>query len=141
MMETKFSRLLEKTLKKAGGLEPATLGKNEILSLNREDKKQLLSELRAQLKFINNIIIAIVILHFLLFLLATFLVFYYRDSPNVILVLLGGSVLSLMVIIRSLVSLVKTKSNIDYTLITLPNLSPEQAMIMIQSIYFEKRKR
>jgi hypothetical protein len=140
-MKNRLIPILEETLKKAGALEPAVQGKQSgMLALTREDQRQLLSQMKTQLKFINNIIIAIVVLHFLLFALSAFLVLYYRDSPNVILLLLGGSVLSLMVIISSLISLVKTKGKIDCIFITLPNLSPEQAMIMLQSIYFEEVK-
>lgn len=142
-MKSRFISILEETLKKSGGLLPAVQDARPggLLALTREDQRQLLAQMKAQLSFLNKIIVAIVVLHFLLFVLAAFLVLYYRDSPNVILLLLGGSVLSLMIIIRSLINLVKTKSKIDYILVTLPNLSPEQAMILIQSIYFEEVKR
>jgi hypothetical protein len=136
-METKLNSILENTLKKVDGLKPAILGKTEILSGSKEAKKELLYQLKDESKFINRFIIAIIILHFLLFALAVFLVLYYRDSPNVIVLLLGGSVLSLIAIITSLIRLLNTKSKIVYMLVTLPNLSPEQAMIVVQSIYFE----
>ena len=138
--ENKLNLLLRETLKKANALQPAALGPGELLALGKEDKKQLLAQIEDQVRFINKIIIAIVVLHFLLFFLAAFLVFYWRDDPKVIAILLGGSVLSLMVIIRSLVSLVKTKSQMDHVLLVLPNLSAEQAIVMLQTMYFAKKK-
>lgn len=138
--EAQLKRILGEALKKADALRPPVLGPSGMLALGKEDKKQLLAQMRTQSKFINNIIISIVVLHFLLFFLAGFLVIYWRDSPRVIAVLLGGSVLSLMVIIRSLVNLVKTKGRMDNILLVLPNLSAEQAIVMIQSIYFEGKE-
>jgi len=133
--ESKLKLLFGEALKKANAIKPPTLGSG-LLALGKEDKKQLLVQVRDQVRFINKIIIAIVVLHFLLFFLAAFLVLYWRDEPKVIAVLLGGSVLSLMVIIRSLVSLVKTKGKMDNVLMVLPNLSAEQALVMIQTMYF-----
>lgn len=137
--ESKLKLLLGETLKKAGALRPPTLGTSGLLALGKEDKKQLLVQMRDQVRFINKIIIAIVVLHFLLFFLAAFLVLYWRDRPKVIAMLLGGSVLSLMVIIRSLVNLVKAKGKMDNVLLVLPNLSAEQAIVMIQTMYFASR--
>lgn len=137
--ESKLKLLLGETLKKAGALRPPTLGPSGLLSLGKEDKKQLLEQMRDQVRFINKIIIAIVVLHFLLFFLAAFLVLYWRDRPKVIAMLLGGSVLSLMVIIRSLVNLVKVKGKMDNVLLVLPNLSAEQAIVMLQTMYFASR--
>jgi hypothetical protein len=136
--ENKLNLLLGETLKKAEALHPPVMGRG-LLALGKEEKKQLLDQVRDQVQFINRIIIAIVVLHFLLFFLAAFLVLYWRDDPKVIAILLGGSVLSLMVIIRSLVSLVKTKDKMDNVLMILPNLSAEQAIVMLQSMYFAAR--
>lgn len=138
--EKKLNLLLGEALKKANALQPPALGPARMLALSKDDKKQLLAQMREQVTFINKIIIAIVVLHFLLFFLAAFLVLYWRDYPKVIAVLLGGSLLSLMVIIRSLVSLVKTKGEMTNVLMVLPNLSAEQAIVMLQSMYFARKK-
>ena len=136
--QSKLQHLFGETLKKANALQPPALGSG-LLSLGKEDKKQLLVQIKDQVRFINKIIIAIVVLHFLLFFLAAFLVLYWRNEPKVIAVLLSGSVLSLMIIIRSLVRLVKTKGKMDNVLMVLPNLSAEQAIVMIQTMYFAAR--
>ena len=133
--KNKLHQLLGETLRKADALQPPVMGRG-LLALGKEDKKQLLDQVRDQVQFINRIIIAVVVLHFLLFFLAAFLVFYWRDDPKVIAILLGGSVLSLMAIIRSLVNLVKTKAKMVNVLMVLPNLSAEQAIVMLQSMYF-----
>lgn len=136
-----LEKILENTLKKVGGIEPATLGKTESLKVSKEDKKRLILQLEEEAKFNNRMIIAIIILHFLLFALAVFLVLYYRDSPEKINFVLGGSVLSLMVIMYSLIRLWKVKVANDNLRAILPNLSPEQAMVVVQSIYFEEKKK
>jgi hypothetical protein len=137
----KFYKILEAALEKAGRLEPATLGKTELLSVSNEDKKQLLSQLKEQSKINNKMIIVIIILHFLLFGLVTFLILYYRDSLEAILLILGSSLTIYMVIINSLIRFYEIKVKNDYLRATLPNLSPEQAMIVVQSIYFEAQRR
>lgn len=137
----KFYKILEASLKKAGRLEPATLGKTELPSVSNEDKKQLISQLKEQSKFNNKIIIVIIILHFLLFGLCTFLVLYYRDSLKAILLILGSSLTGFMIIINSLIRFYEIKVKNDNLRSTLPNLPPEQAMIVVQSIYFESQRR
>lgn len=135
----KLITILEETLEKTGSLELMKMGE-ESHRLSKEDKEILISQLKDHMTIIDKIIIAIVILHFLIFLLAVFLVLYYRDNIYAITTLLGGSVLSLMVIVRSLTNLVKIRSKIAYILITLPNLSPEQAVILIESIYLDEKE-
>ncbi len=140
-MKFRLTSILEETLKKTGGLEPATLGETGILSVSKEDKKQLLSQLKEESKAINKIIIAIVVSHFIIFALAVFLVLYFRDSPYVIIPSLGVLVAALLAILTSLMNILKTKNKMDLMRIILPNLPPEDVMIVIQSIYFEEKKR
>ena len=132
--------ILENTLRKANAFLPAALGEEAAFSFSSEDKKQLLSQLRLQVKFHNKLVVAIVVMHFLLFALAVVLAVYNRTRPYVVTTLLGGSVLGLMVIIRSLVNLLKTKGAMDFMLVTLPNLSPKESIKLIQSLYFHRKQ-
>ncbi|MGC2237742.1 MAG: hypothetical protein WA584_16380 [Pyrinomonadaceae bacterium] len=140
-MKSRLTSILEETLKKTGGLKPATLGETGILSVSKEDKKQLLLHLKEESKSINKIIVAIVAAHFLIFALAVLLVLYFRDSPYVIIPSLGVLVPVLIAILTSLMNVLKTKNKMDLMRTILPNLPPEEVMIVIQSIYFEEKKR
>lgn len=136
-----LEKVLETTLGKAGGLEPATLGKSEHFAFSDKDKRQLISQLGAASKFNNGMIIVIIILHVVLFATAVFLVFYFLSDPKVIKYLLGGSVFSIMVLVYSLIHLLRLKFANDFMRATLPYLPPEKAMIVIQSTYFRLRNR
>lgn len=131
-----LEKVLETTLGKAGGLEPAKLGKSEGFSFSEKDKKQLISQLGEASKFNDGMIIVIIILHIVLFATAVFVVFYFLSDPKVIKYLLGGSVFSIMVLVYSLIHLLKIKSANDFMRATLPYLPPEEAMVVIQSTYF-----
>lgn len=134
-----FARLpvvLGSYLEKVGGLERASLGEAKAISVNPGDQQQLLGQLHRESKFNNRLIVCVTVLHFLLFILAAALVFYHRDSPKVISLILGGSFLSLLPVINSLSRLWREKSAIDMLGVILPTLTPEQSIKVIQSIYF-----
>jgi hypothetical protein len=136
----KFTEILEKTLEKAGAIGPVFLGEGDAIKASEEDKKRLADQLKKELSVINKMVVAIIILHFLLFGLAVFFAIYYRDSPNTIMLLLGGSLLGLMVVINSLIRLLKIRNAIGLLLITLPSLSPKEAMKIVSSIYYDAKK-
>lgn len=144
----KLNSILESVIEKSGGLQVPKLGGKtekksteiEILSISDEVKQQLLDELRKQSEFNNKLIITIIIGYFIIFALAVFVVIYNRDSPALISIALGGSILSLLVVIASMRKLLKEKHTMDLIRITIPNLSSEQAMVMIQTLYYEERK-
>ncbi len=134
----RLQQILAQTLREAD-FEFQDLGETSRSSFTNKKKEQLLSQLRKQISFHNKLIIATVVMHFLLFLLAVLLAMYYRNSPPVVLSLLGGSVLGLLVIVRSLLSVARTKAEMDYLLLTLPDMSPEQVITVIKSIYFARK--
>jgi hypothetical protein len=136
----RFIKILEKTLEETGAIGPLFLGEEDSINATEKDKERVLAQLKEELSFINKMIIAIIVLHFLLFALAVFFALYFRDSPTTITLLLGGSLLGLMVIINSLIRLVKIRNAIGLLQITFPYLSPKEAMALIRSIYYDAKK-
>ena len=113
----------------------------KLLEISEEDKERLLKNLNAESKFNNKIIVSIITLHFALFALCVFFAFYYRDHPEILKFLFGGSLLSLMVIMYSLIKLLKFKNFMDVLRFTLPNLSPKDAIDLVKATYFNLKRR
>lgn len=135
-----LTRILEETLIKTTGLESRKLGPAKDTNFTEEDKKLLISRLEARKGPTNLMMILVIIIHFLLYGVTMFFVFYNRGSINVVLALLGGSILFLMAIIYSLVYLSNIEKGIDLLTVFLPTLPPEEAVKIIKSIYFKSKK-
>lgn len=136
---SKLKGILEDTLEEIGAIKPPTLGRDNI-RFSKETKDKLLLRLEEEAKFNNKMIVAIIILHFLLFALAVFLVYYFLEKPEVIVYLFGGSIFSMMIIMYSLIKLWKAKIANDNLRTILPNLPPEQAVEVLKSVYFDLAK-
>ena len=137
---TSVMTILQDHLRRAGVLEPIKLGKaDRAITATAEDQQVLFTRLLRQGKFNNRMVIAVTVLHFALFVLAIALVYYYRESFNVVAAILGGSVLSLLAITRSLTGLWREKWMIDILVSLLPNLTPEQALTFVRSIYYSRQ--
>jgi F0F1-type ATP synthase assembly protein I len=142
-MLVKLPDLLKKYLQNVDGLEPVDLGPKGAATRSKKsapaslaEKQHLVDQLEKQSRVNNRLVACITILYFLIFALAAGLVIYHRDSPKVITTILGGSLLSLLAIIQSLSKLWRDKNAMDMLRTILPNLAPEEAVKVIQSIYF-----
>jgi hypothetical protein len=136
---TKVHTILHNYLHQAGALEPIKLGEpGQAINVTDKDRQALFNRLLVQTKFNNRIVIVVTILHFALFILAIWLVYYYRESFNAVVSILGGSVLSLLAITRSLTGLWREKWMLDILVSTLPNLTPEQSLEFIKSFYYSQ---
>ncbi len=131
---SRLKNLLELTLlesrvigDKLGGNKPA-VKENIQTKFDESSKKKLIQQLETDAKFNNTIIVSIIVLHFLLFFLAVFLVINFLDKPTIIVYLFGGSIFSIMVIMYSLIHFWKEKIANDNLRMILPDLPPEQAV-------------
>jgi len=133
--------ILESYLDQLGALTPVKLGgERKAISLKAEDNKILVNRLMKEGKFNNLLLASVTVLHFALFALATWLVYYYRTSPKTVVAILGSSVLSLMQITWGLRGLWREKWAIDMLVTILPNLSPEEALKVVKILYYSKEE-
>src|SRR5688572_24253428 len=100
-MFARLQSVLGEYLQQVGGLERTDMGPRKSASAAAISAEQLVDRLRQESTFNNKLVICITILHFLLFIVAVSLVFYYRDDPKIISFILGGSILSLLAVTRS----------------------------------------
>jgi len=132
--------ILHDYLHRTGALKPIKLGKSDrAITVTDEERRALFERLLKQTGFNNGMVIAVTVLHFALFVLAIWLVYYYRASFNIVAAILGGSVLSLLAITRSLTGLWREKWMLDILISTLPNLTPEQSLTFVKSLYYSQR--
>lgn len=124
-------------MRRAGALKPIKMGESDrAVTLTDEDRQELFKRLLKEARFNNGMVIAIMVLHFLLFIFALWLVYRHRESFNLI---LGGSVISLLAITQRLISLWREKWMIDILVISLPNLTPEQILTFLRSFYYSRQ--
>lgn len=136
----RLQTILEESLLEAGALKPVQMGPVPAkISVTPEVKRRLIERLLRESNFNNRILVAVTCLHFLLFIIALWLVYYNRDSLSAISVILGGSVLSLLAVTRSLSNLWRTKTGVDVLIAILPSLSPEQAIQAVKDLYYDQR--
>lgn len=134
---TRVHTILGEYLRRAGALKPIMMGESDrAVTLTDEDRQALYKRLLKEARFNNRMVIAIMVLHFALFILALWLIYYYRESFNII---LGGSIVSLLAITKNLISLWREKWMIDILVNSLPNLTPEQALTFVRSFYYSRQ--
>jgi len=137
---TRVQKILHDYLRETGTLERVTMGgSNRAVTVTEKERRALFQRLLKQTGFNNGMVIAVTVLHFALFILAICLVYYYRESFNVVAAILGGSVLSLLAITKSLTGLWREKWMLDILVSTLPNLTPDQALTFVKSFYYSER--
>jgi hypothetical protein len=136
----KVQTILGDYLHRTGALKPIKLGEpDRAITVTEEDRKLLFEHLLIQARFNNRMVIAVTVLHFALFILATVLVYYYRESFNIVAAILGGSVLSLLTITKSLIGLWREKWMIDILVNLLPNLTAVQALTFVKNLYHSQQ--
>lgn len=138
----RLQTILKKALVEAGALKPIQMGPAPAkISVTHEVKVRLIERLLVESKFNNRFLVALTSLHFVVFILALWLVYYYRDSLRSISLILGGSALSLLAVTRRLSDLWRTKMGVDVLIAILPSLSPDQAIQAVKDLYYDQRGR
>jgi hypothetical protein len=140
-MFTRLPLVLKEYLENVGGLNPTDLGPRKAPTVSVVEQQRLNEKLEKESRVNNRLVVCITVLHFLIFILAAVLVIYHRDSPWLISSILGGSLLSLLGVIKGLSQLWREKNAIDMLRTILPNLPPDQAVKVIQSVYFASMKQ
>ena len=138
-----YARLLEEFLKETGRLPsggPKLGGKPEA-QVSDQQVHKLTERLLGEAKVNKTIIIVLVTLHVLLFLLASSLVVLYKDRLAQIRSVIGGSVLSFLVILTRLQGVWREKCGFDLLLATVPKLSAKDAANLVETIYFASKQR
>jgi hypothetical protein len=97
--------------------------------------KPLLDSLNNDRRFNNRLLISAVVLLYGIFLLAAFLIWYYRDHPSLIGVVFGGGLLSLTLLVRWLRQLWIEKNVIDLVIRASSNLSPAEVARLVMTYY------
>jgi hypothetical protein len=65
---------------------------------------------------------------------------YWRDRPNVIVAVFGGSLFSILAVMRGLQSLWREKNVMDMLLVVVPSLSSTEVVKIAKSIYFSRKR-
>lgn len=137
----RLHKILEGVLIEAGTLKPIEMGPSLTrISVTPEVKERLIEHLLVGLKFHNRFLKALIALHFLIFVVALWLVYYNRNSLGAVSAILSISVLLLLGVIRSLSNLWQTKVGIDILIAILPGLPPEQAVKAVKDLYYNQSK-
>jgi len=137
----RLHRVLEELLVEAGALKTIEMGPPSAKSsATPEVKDGVMERLLGESKFNNRFLKAVITLHFLIFTVALWLVYYSKDSLAAFSVILGISVTLLLGVVRSLSSLWQTKMGIDILIAILPSLSPEQSVKVVKDIYYNQSK-
>lgn len=90
----------------------------------------------------NNLIIWLAVGGYvLLLLLLSSLVVLHQNDPKWVAAMLGGNLLSLGVVVAWIRDIWREKNYIDMLLAVLPTLTPEEAIKVVQSFYYEKVSR
>lgn len=127
-------------LHRAGVLTPVKLGEPaKTITVTDEERKALFERLLKQSRFNNLLVIAVTVLHLAVFIFAIVLVYYYRESFNAVATILGGSILSFLAITKSLTGLWREKWMVDILVSSLPNLSAEQTLDFVKTLYYSQQ--
>jgi len=133
-------------LKKTGALKSVTLGGTSRSTTTTttvskaENNKAFKTLLDKQITFNNSMVITAIVLLCLIFLIGVFFVFYYRDSPQTIGGIFGGTFFSLLAIIVWLRKLWVEKNFMDMATIVLTDLPPMEAAKFVETIYWNMLK-
>ncbi len=93
-------------------------------------------DLATQRKFNSRIIVAAVSCLCCLFAVGLYLVIAFRNSPSTIVAIFGGTIFSLLVIVRWLRQLWLDKSLMDLLLYAADSLSPDELLKLVSTFYF-----
>jgi hypothetical protein len=136
MMNTRS--VIQEFLKQTGAAEPITMGTRlPQIKVSAEMQAKLVTQLEQTRATSTRFAIIAAVAHFFILFIAIGFAYYFRDSSTVVTTLLGGSTLTLLVIATRLVALWREKTTSDILITILPNLSPEEAIRVLESIYYK----
>ncbi|SRR5258706_14293875 len=118
--------------------EPVTFGGPERATPTGADTDRLILRLERQTAINNRIITTIVASYVFLLLISSVLVILHHTDLAWVGSFLGGNFLALTGIGAKLFEMWRVKNYIDMMLALLPSLTPQEALKMIQTFYFEK---
>jgi|GEM_PF-3279137 len=108
---------------------------------SRESSKRKMLEVLQKQQGVNAIFLWVsLVLLAILFGVGASLIYWYREQPDTLTLILGGNVFSLLVVIDWLRRLWRDKSVLDTLLLTASGLAPEDAIKAISTFYFEMRR-
>jgi hypothetical protein len=134
----RLQTVLEKFLKETGSLKSPHLG-DEPPPKREFDKATFMESLSRERGFNRGIIVALVALHVALFIVSIGFAVYYRDNLTTIGAILGGSILSLLGIAKALQQVWREKVIMDVLVASIPNLSGDSVVKVVESIYYERK--
>jgi hypothetical protein len=137
----RLHKVLEELLVEAGALKTIEMGppSTEVPS-PAEVKERLMEGLPPRAKFNDRFLILIIVTHYLCFIAPFLLVYYYRNSLALISAVLAVTLPSLVLVMRLLSDLWKTKAGIDILITQLPTLPPEQSVEAVKALYYALSK-
>jgi hypothetical protein len=109
-------------------------------SATPEDTRFIEGTLRAQRTFNDRIILVAILLLCAFFALGVFLILRFLSSPATIPLVFGGTIFSLLGIVRWLQTLWWDKSMMDVLLAVCASMTPDEAARTITTVYFEVLK-
>ncbi|MGR8930979.1 MAG: hypothetical protein ACU836_10080 [Gammaproteobacteria bacterium] len=131
----RLENILKEELAKAGDRTTLTLGAEPVeLTFTSQDKLALITRLEVVQRNSTHFAVVAIFTHFLVFLSAVGFTWYYRSQPEIAQTMIGGSALALLVIATKLRNLWHDKVRSDMLIAMLPNLTPAEAIKVIQSI-------
>lgn len=99
----------------------------------------LLEQLKAAAAQNGKIVAILISVYVAMLVVAFIIVLRLFTNPTAMRAALGGSFLSLLVIVKGLHSLWRENHGIQIMIALLPSLSPEEAIKVVESFYYKKR--
>lgn len=123
-------------LKELGILTPVTLGSQKIPEISDDHKRSLQRILERQQAFNNRVLTLAISMVAVVFVLGIFFAVYYRDSPSILEVVLGGNLFSILVTVVWIRKLWIEKGLVDLARLAMQEVSTEEAIRLASSIYW-----
>jgi hypothetical protein len=134
------TNIITEFLRNIGALEPVRLGPSKkVVAISAEEKRLLVDRLTRAATIANSLVIVITALHITLFGVAIWLVYFYRNVPTLVSIMLGGSLLSLLSIARGLKEVWREKWSSDMLVALLPNLTADEAIKVMKIVMYSSK--
>ena len=137
----KTTKIFSGFLKESGVLKQVTLGgTRDAVVVSKSTSSNFDQSLQEQLKMNRYMLIMAMILLGMIFLMGVFFVFYYRDQPQTLGMIFGGSFFTLLVVVMWLRKLWVENNLIEMSRAVLQNLPPTEAVKFIETLYWNMLK-
>ena len=136
------NKILNEFLDENQGQEISKAGDaTQTLQITEQSKEKLLEKFLNEKKNNNYILIVIVLMFVAAFAIGCYLILYYRDQPETLKIVFGGTFLSVTTIIYGLQRVWRQKSYMDYLILLIQNLPADRVGEIIQTIIFEGKRQ